>query len=221
MFSTPLNAATPQSPSNKKMAPLLSLLATLLPVVHAPLALAQSPSPTPSKPINDPSPLFTGRGLITAHPFSSSSPYTLTPTLGCLNSHGLLTQSDCATFSINVTQSGHNQLFTSLGYCTFSDETAVQNTKSWYGKDDHALSCTEKTWDRWATGFKGELFYTIRGFDYPWICQGEFGCRYESSGVPTKKEDALPIWEYTWGSQQMDGTPGNSQVMLLWERTEE
>ncbi|KAK0751255.1 hypothetical protein B0T18DRAFT_318669 [Schizothecium vesticola] len=156
--------------------------------------------------------LFTGQAHISVLNFTTSYELT-TPnnSIGCLNARGALTLNDCAVFTKTefAAPLWTQQIVTARGPCSFRDNTTVTNAKSAYGWDDHALSCTE--------GYEREGFYTVNGFKYPFLCQGNIGCLHETTRVPATNIDELPIWEYHWGDSQMDGTPGQLRVVLLWE----
>ncbi|KAK1753567.1 hypothetical protein QBC47DRAFT_403909 [Echria macrotheca] len=137
--------------------------------------------------------------------------------VGCLNAKGdVVTLDQCAVFTRNETWP--HELYSSAGTCTFRDTTTVQNLASVYGKGSYAFSCSDVGDSvlksaMWA----GEPYYTVDGFNFPFVCTGNLNCYYEIERVPTSDKDSLPVWEYFWGSQQMSVTPGHLQVMWLWD----
>jgi hypothetical protein len=49
------------------------------------------------------------------------------------------------------------------------------------------------------------------------LCFGDIACYYDAKRVP-KTNEALALWQYRWGSQQMGITPGHVQLQLMWEK---
>ena len=68
------------------------------------------------------------------------------------------------------------------------------------------------------TEYKAELTEKKNGFNYPYICNGNLNCYYEIERAPANGTDSLSVWQFFWGSQQMDVTPGHLKVMWLWDR---
>ncbi|KAK0644110.1 hypothetical protein B0T16DRAFT_331081, partial [Cercophora newfieldiana] len=168
----------------------------------------------------DPTPLFTGKGHILVLNFTTGY-NDISPTtdhLGCLNADGAFTLSDCAVFT--VADDFPRELTTAEGgVCTFYDDRAPEHLDSYYRKGLHALSCTKE--GSTVEGAWRNSFYTIRGFNYPFICIGDFGCLYETKKVPDTEKEVLSVWEYAWGAHQMNGTPGYLQVVWLWDPVKE
>ena len=55
------------------------------------------------------------------------------------------------------------------------------------------------------------------GFPYIFLCSGDIACYYDAKRVP-KPNDALSLWQFHWGSEQMGITPGHVQLQLMWEK---
>ena len=55
------------------------------------------------------------------------------------------------------------------------------------------------------------------GFPYVFLCFGDVACYYDAKKTPGAR-DALPLWPFRWGSQQMGITPGHIQLQLMWKK---
>lgn len=106
---------------------------------------------------------FQGTGQI--HVLNSSSFFLASPSdrIGCLNEQGLLTQDDCAVFSIKDTT--HHTLSSRRGDCSFRNTNMPNNKDSWYGKTSYAWSCGGRV-GLWPGGEDsndgaGEFYYTV------------------------------------------------------------
>ncbi|KAK4160280.1 hypothetical protein QBC43DRAFT_359839 [Cladorrhinum sp. PSN259] len=163
---------------------------------------------------------FTGRGQI--HILKSDSFFDASPEqdrIGCLNEQGLLTQKDCAVFT-RKDVSPHT-LSSPRGDCSFRNANMPSNKDSWYGTNTHAWSC-----GRFGKGGDGdgngnwdgveEFYYTVNGFRYPFVCNGNINCYYDIPRAPTENETVQPVWQYYWGGEQPGITPGHLQVLWLW-----
>ncbi|KAL6702873.1 hypothetical protein ACN47E_000835 [Coniothyrium glycines] len=156
---------------------------------------------------------FTGIGHI--HVWASADWRTATPDskVGCLNKHGKFVKDEskdsCAVFE-RLDQFPYT-LSSSIGNCTFDDETQEKNTDSVYGAIDNAWNCKKK----WTSTIYDEL-YTIDGFPHVFLCFGDVACYYDGKRTP-KSNETLPLWQYRWGSQQMGITPGHVQLQLVWD----
>ncbi|RKU47781.1 hypothetical protein DL546_006473 [Coniochaeta pulveracea] len=148
--------------------------------------------------------------------------------LGCMADDGAFTLDTCAIFThVNST------LASQLGYCNWHDPTKPTNVDAIYGQNVHAWSC--------ASGLTSDGYYTLvssyeqtpmireeRGRDGkltslgqrsdgpPIICHQNLDCFIDVKGIPTKPEDRLPLWEFYWGSQQVDVPAGHTRGMFLW-----
>ncbi|KAK0710512.1 hypothetical protein B0T21DRAFT_416058 [Apiosordaria backusii] len=173
---------------------------------------------------------FVGQGQI--HVLNSSSYVAANPatdTIGCLTASGLLSSSNCATFT--RTENYPYMLVSSQGLCTFNDKSMPNNKDSYYGKNTYAWHCTQGV----KSGDDGERYYTVNGFKYPYLCNGNLGCYYDIPAAPEKQADnddddddrvavqevgktkaVQPVWQFFWGSHQMGITPGHLQVLWLW-----
>ncbi|KAK4154787.1 hypothetical protein C8A00DRAFT_42471 [Chaetomidium leptoderma] len=156
---------------------------------------------------------FLGRGQI--HLLNSSNFNTACPDdrIGCLNGHGMLTLNDCAVFNRNdAIPSFPTNLGTAAGNCSFRDQDMPRNTDSYYGADSFAWSCGGKNIDG-----LDEYYYTVTGFNYPFICSGDIRCYYDIVGkAPTHHSPPMPVWQFFWGGSQMDIEAGHWRVILLW-----
>ncbi|RMZ72783.1 hypothetical protein GMOD_00009827 [Pyrenophora seminiperda CCB06] len=142
---------------------------------------------------------------------------TATPksSVGCLDMHGKLVMdsgsgTECGVFE--RMPSFPYTLSTQMGNCTFENEKAEKNTDSHYGKGDLAWSCGEHKADIY------DELYTVTGFPYIFLCSGDIACYYDAKRAPTKPNDALSLWQFHWGTQQMGITPGHVQLQLMWEK---
>lgn len=151
------------------------------------------------------------RGLGTISVLNSSSFTTATPdmAIGCIDASGRLVMDGCATFEFR--DAYPNGIFTSAGNCSFTDSSQPANTDSRYGAGSYAWSC----WTH-ETAVTDQL-YTIDGFKYPFLCQGDTNCYFDIPRAPSKESQQLPVWKYLWGSAQPGITPGHLKVLLLWQ----
>lgn len=155
---------------------------------------------------------FAGRGQI--HVLNYTSFIIDSPQdgrIGCLNELGLLTLDDCAVFTVKGDYS--KRLSTSPGSeCSFLDRNMPNNKESYYGRDTHAWSCRDSS----LSDRLEENYYTINGFPYPFICNGNLGCTYDIPTTPSPEQRLQPVWQFFWGSHQMGITPGHTQVLWVW-----
>ncbi|KAK3306154.1 uncharacterized protein B0T15DRAFT_219175 [Chaetomium strumarium] len=162
---------------------------------------------------------FVGRAQI--HVLNSTDISTADPVanrIGCLNAQGLLTLDDCAVFTRADDPNTHHTLSTSLGNCSFQNPNMPLNVDSIYGRDTHAWSCGPES-DPAGLGGLAEYYYTISGFNYPFVCQGNINCWYDMKAiVPGKDTDPIPLWAYYWGGQQLDVPAGHWRVLWFWSR---
>ncbi|KAK4195995.1 hypothetical protein QBC40DRAFT_235292 [Triangularia verruculosa] len=191
---------------------------------HAALLLIGAATPALASPnVQDD---FVGQGQI--HVLNSSSYVTADPatdTIGCLTATGLLSKRNCATFT--RTESYPYMLVSSRGLCTFNDKSMPNNKDSFYGKNTYAWHCLEGA----KAGVEGERYYSVNGFKYPYLCNGNLGCYYDIPAAPSDDDDdgdsfaieevgktnaVQPVWQFFWGSHQMGITPGHLQVLWLW-----
>lgn len=56
------------------------------------------------------------------------------------------------------------------------------------------------------------------GLPKPFVCNGNINCAYDIKAAVPGAHDALPAWQYYWGSQQMGIEAGHWQVLWLWVR---
>jgi hypothetical protein len=83
--------------------------------------------------------LFVGRGTISVLNSSDWNSASPSDSIGCLDSEGYVTTSDCATFTrLGVYP---YSLSTTTGNCTFLDTSAPVNSDSAYGSSSHAWRC--------------------------------------------------------------------------------
>ncbi|KAK4225841.1 hypothetical protein QBC38DRAFT_420439 [Podospora fimiseda] len=152
---------------------------------------------------------FVGLGQI--HVLNSDSFFSASPEnrIGCINEQGLLTIDDCAVFS-RLDAPPHT-LSSARGDCSFRNTRMPNNKDSWYGKNSYAWSCGRELTDE-----TGESYYTVNGFRYPFVCNGNINCFYDIPRVPTVEETVQPVWQYFWGGEQPGITPGHMQVLWLW-----
>ncbi|KAH7125574.1 hypothetical protein B0J11DRAFT_433712 [Dendryphion nanum] len=183
---------------------------SLLPTVL--LSILQLPSLTTALTTNA---NFTGIGhIIVLQSDDWTKASTTRNLVGCLSANGsFINPNDtrsCGTFS----RLGEYPwtLSTKQGNCTFNDQTTERNTDSHYGRSDHAWICR----GGWTADVYDEL-YTIDGFPHVFLCFGDIACYYDTKRVPGPGE-ALPLWQFRWGSQQRGITPGHVQVMLWWKK---
>ncbi|KAF2128873.1 hypothetical protein P153DRAFT_292137 [Dothidotthia symphoricarpi CBS 119687] len=157
---------------------------------------------------------FTGIGHIQVLASDDWSTATPNDTVGCLDTYGKFIASnntdDCGVFSRLDTYP--YTLSTAAGNCTFNDESQETNDDSYYGKTDHAWNCNET----YESVIYDEL-YTIDGFSYVFLCFGDIACYYDAKRLPEANEE-LSLWQFRWGSQQMDITPGHTQMLLMWNK---
>ncbi|RYO92129.1 hypothetical protein DL762_001787 [Monosporascus cannonballus] len=128
---------------------------------------------------------------------------------GCLGATGRLTLDDCATFTYEAeTWTGGNLVSAAAGPCTVNDESQPTNEDSVYGKDQHALFCSQDA-------APDTQFYTINGLDGR-LCQGNLRCAWDIpiTGKPAPGAQ-VPVWPFLWGSQQMGVPEGHTQVALF------
>ncbi|KAK3385890.1 hypothetical protein B0H63DRAFT_188924 [Podospora didyma] len=161
---------------------------------------------------------FSGQGQI--HVLNSSSLAYATPLdrIGCLDEHGVVTVRDCATFT-TMDKYPHT-ISSRVGACTFRDTNAPTNSDSVYGKDSHAWTCQPYN----EPSGTQEIYYTVNGFKYPFLCNGNLNCYYDIKTAPSLDDDKsvaprqtkVPVWQFYWGSDQMGITPGHLQVLWLW-----
>jgi len=189
---------------------------SLLPI----LALAGLATAIPVVPREAPE--FVGRGQI--HVIRSDSLAKASPDqrIGCLNAAGQLTLFDCAIFSkIDTTypRTVTGLLSSPAGDCSFTNKAMPTNKDSVYGKNSHAWSCGVDN----NAATSGEVYYTVNGFKYPFLCNGNLNCFYDIPVPPASPDDdgaaIVPVWQFFWGGSQMGITPGHVQTMWLWVPT--
>ncbi|KAK4217519.1 hypothetical protein QBC37DRAFT_470677 [Rhypophila decipiens] len=157
-----------------------------------------------------------GKGTVAVLNGTDIDKLTLADRIGCLNANGALTLDDCAVFTIYEPEEYDGLLrlmTTEAGNCTFQDETQPTNVDSIYGKGDHAWSCDGE--HPQADIYDG--VYTLNGLKMPFVCNGDINCFYDVKKAPKNKTDAIPVWQFRWGSQQRGITPGHLQVAWLWQ----
>ncbi|KAK0724973.1 hypothetical protein B0H67DRAFT_450297, partial [Lasiosphaeris hirsuta] len=154
---------------------------------------------------------FVGQGRILV--LGGSTFFNATPAdrIGCLNKSGIVTVDDCAVFTRQDKMP--HPLTTSAGSCSFRDSRMPANSESAYGKKSYAFSCRE---DNPPPSDSDEGYYTVDGFNYPFLCNGNLFCYYDIKKFPARENDAAPIWQYFWGSSEQDIIPGHMQVLWLW-----
>ncbi|KAK1912573.1 hypothetical protein P3342_010176 [Pyrenophora teres f. teres] len=157
---------------------------------------------------------FSGIGHIRV--LASDDWQTATPKsgVGCLDVHGKLVPDsgsgeECGVFE--RMPSFPYTLSTKMGNCTFENEKAEKNTDSRYGKGDLAWSCGDRKTDIY------DQLYTITGFPYIFLCSGDIACYYDAKRAPRPNE-ALSLWQFHWGADQMGITPGHVQLQLMWDK---
>lgn len=150
-------------------------------------------------------------GLGTISVINSSSFTTATPdmSIGCIDAAGRLVMDGCATFHFR--DAYPNGIFTNDGNCSFTDSSQPANTDNHYGASSYAWSC----WTHEAV--VTDQLYTVDGFKYPFLCQGDVNCYFDIPSAPSRGGQQLPVWRYTWGSAQPGITPGHLKTLLLWE----
>ncbi|KAJ6489920.1 hypothetical protein C8R45DRAFT_826212 [Mycena sanguinolenta] len=132
---------------------------------------------------------------------------TAADSVGCLNAAGRFVLDDCAVFThLDVAPYG---LSTSAGICTFYDTSMPTNTASPSGAFTYALTCQTPE------SAQATEFYTIDGFQLPFLCHSDDVCYIDAGGVPTAENDAFYLWEYHGPVPQ-----GHLQGLLLWVATE-
>jgi len=153
---------------------------------------------------------FVGQGWIQVLNNSDYNTASLSDSIGCLNIAGQLTANDCAVFT-NVKGVAF-PLATEAGNCTIQNPDMPVNTDSYYGKNSHAFWCGEKgDWPVY-----DEYYYSIDGFKHPFICTADIGCNWDVKATVPEKGDALPVWRFAWGGEQMDIEAGHWRVLWLW-----
>ncbi|GAB1318210.1 Ecp2 effector protein domain-containing protein [Madurella fahalii] len=164
--------------------------------------------------LGDASDEFVGQGQILVLNSSNIGAATPDDRIGCLNKHGMLTLSDCATF----TRSDQiPQLSTSEGGCSFQNPDMPTNKDSIYGRNTHAWSCGDYPAPDGTP--VAETYYSLNGLEYPFICHGNLACYFDIvANPPPSNSKPAPVWGYYWGSQQMSAPPGHLQVSWLWVR---
>ncbi|KAK4120720.1 hypothetical protein N657DRAFT_579272 [Parathielavia appendiculata] len=157
---------------------------------------------------------FVGRGRI--HVLNSTSFVTasLADRIGCLNRHGMLTLRDCAVFTLF--DDSPRSFYSAEGNCSFRNPNTPTNRDSYYGSDTHAWSCGGKDVDKSVN----ENYYTVNGFNYPFVCNGNINCWYDIlMATPGNDYEPLPVWQFFWGAHQLDVPAGHSRVLWLWVPT--
>ncbi|KAF1829052.1 hypothetical protein BDW02DRAFT_510851, partial [Decorospora gaudefroyi] len=157
---------------------------------------------------------YSGRGTIAVLK-SRSDPFTTTPadSVGCLDVHGKFvadgdsSHEACAIFT--RLEPYPYTLSTEAGNCTWTDTSQETNTDSIYGGNDYAWSC----WDGVADIY--DSMGTINGSPYLFLCKLQ-ACVFDAKRIP-KADEALPVWPFRYGSQQMGITPGHVELQLLWQ----
>ncbi|KAF1970133.1 hypothetical protein BU23DRAFT_475005 [Bimuria novae-zelandiae CBS 107.79] len=156
-------------------------------------------------------------GIGQIHVWNSSDWRDATPVdnVGCLGDSGKFVNSvkdaDCGVFSRSAEYP--YALSPKSGNCTFNDETQERNTDSIYGGSDYAYNCLKS--------FQSDVYddlYTIDGFPYTFLCNGDVNCYYDAKKIPTEGQKTN-LWPYRWGSQQMGITPGHVMLQLVWNKT--
>jgi len=183
----------------------MTLINSLLPLLLAFASLGQSTITQAD---------FTGVGHI--YVLNSSNWQTANPSLqvGCIDDGGAFINStnaaDCGTFA--RLPNYPYTLTSRIGNCTFNDPSMPTNTDSKYGRSDHAWTCNST----YVTDIYDEL-YTIDGFNYTFLCQGDVDCFYDAKYIPAPGEK-VSLWQYHWGSEQLGITPGHVMLQLLWSK---
>ncbi|KAK3317544.1 hypothetical protein B0T19DRAFT_479606 [Cercophora scortea] len=155
--------------------------------------------------------LFHGRGQIIV--LNGSSFVGVVPSrdrIGCLDDQGILTLDNCAEFSLAETSP--RTFSTVSGNCTFQNKNMPANSDSAYGKDTHAWSCLAE--NQLVAPY--ENYYTVSGFKFPFICNGNLNCYYDIKGAPSLNNTRVPVWQFYWGDAQGGITPGHLQTLWLW-----
>ncbi|PGH12252.1 hypothetical protein AJ80_06766 [Polytolypa hystricis UAMH7299] len=163
-----------------------------------------------------------GPGIILAVPSEDLTSANPVDAVGCLNDNGRLIaaastdRSACAIFDhADEYDTFVSGWWTKSGNCSFLDPSQEFNTDSHYGSRDNAFHCTK------GVDIGDDLFihfYTLGSwFDLPVLCNGNLNCYYDAKKIPSKGE-ALPIWPYRWGSQQMGITPGHTQYVWMFQK---
>jgi hypothetical protein len=152
---------------------------------------------------------FVGRGQIQVLNNTDVATASIADRIGCMNARGEFVLDDCAVFT--RLDASPNTLSTSAGNCTFQNPNMPLNTDSIYGQDSHSWFCGEGKWTQY-----DEYYYTIEGFLRPFVCNGNINCNYDIKAIVPSEGDALPAWQYYWGSQQMDIEAGHWRVLWLW-----
>lgn len=148
--------------------------------------------------------------------------------IGCINNVGKvvpLSDEGCAIFEKKgdyptkiVSPEGNN--------CTHFNVAQPVNKDSYYGKDSYAWYCGA-TAERESKGpgwLDGETYYTVNGFNHPYICSGNIGCIRDMlapptgpDGKPVKDFAPLPLWMFYWGGEEYTVVKGHVEVLLLWD----
>ncbi|KAM7211645.1 hypothetical protein V8F06_012971 [Rhypophila decipiens] len=174
---------------------------------------------------------FTGRArilVVNSTGYIYDVPDAYNKVIGCINNVGKVapvSSKNCAIFEKKgdyptkiVSPEGNN--------CTHFNVAQPVNQDSYYGKDSYAWYCGV-TGDKESKGpgwFDSETYYTINGFDHPYICSGNIGCSRDMpappagpDGRPAKDFSPLPLWMYYWGGEEYHVVKGHVEVLLLWD----
>jgi hypothetical protein len=155
---------------------------------------------------------FSGVGRILVLNSSDWRYATPNQTVGCLDNNGrfIAPEDDSACGTFARLDDYPYTLSSKEGNCTFNDAKTEKNTDSYYGGNDHAWTCNST----YEAVIYDEL-YTIDGFPYVFLCSGDIDCYYDAKKIPGPHEETC-LWQFRWGSQQRDITPGHVQLQLLW-----
>ncbi|KAJ1562396.1 hypothetical protein HK405_012620 [Cladochytrium tenue] len=156
---------------------------------------------------------FTGTGTISV--LNGTNGYSSTPAeaVGCLDAAGQLTADTtaCAEFTAVGASAGVAKgLATASGNCTFYDDAAPKNTDSSLGNVGEALRCLDHVL---ATD---DTFYTISGFDYPYLCYRDTDCYVDAAFAPNSSSGAADVWQFFWSGEQLTVPTGHLKGILLW-----
>ncbi|KAK0609940.1 hypothetical protein B0T17DRAFT_629472 [Bombardia bombarda] len=173
--------------------------------------------PTAHAQTNDVTKLFVGQGQIAVLNSTSLAYASPADKIGCLSSLGNFTASaaECAVFT-RIDAYPHT-LLTTAGNCSFRNKNMPVNSDSVYGKNTHSWSCgTDKV-----ETVPDETYYTVRGFNYPFLCNGNLDCFYDMKVPPAPVANStssvrVPVWQFVWGSDQQEVSPGHVQTVWLW-----
>ncbi|OIW32949.1 hypothetical protein CONLIGDRAFT_156882 [Coniochaeta ligniaria NRRL 30616] len=150
------------------------------------------------------SPAFVGQGRIQVLKGDNITAARPSDRIGCMHETGAFTLSDCGVF----TRVG-NGLSSPLGNCTFNDDTQPANVDSIYGQRNYAWVCRNGV-DNW-------LYYSFDiNTNLTIIWHGNLDGYEDAKAVP-KAGEKLPLWAFSWGSQQVDVPPGHVRTIWLWE----